>query len=115
RAAPEWHRGNPASARPPFTHCRGCVPLDGRLESGVGAKSCTLCRSGIRLRPARGGPMNRLRFALALMIDSAGLAGGLAQKPPAKPTPKPPAGAAQKAPAGPVLVFETAKGAFEIE
>jgi peptidylprolyl isomerase len=59
--------------------------------------------------------MNRLRFALALMIAAAGIAGVSAQKPPAKPTPKPPAAAAQKAPAGPVLVFETARGAFEIE
>ena len=59
--------------------------------------------------------MNRLRFACGLLIVAFGIAGVSAQKPPAKPTQKPPAGAAQKAPAGPVLVFETAKGTFEVE
>jgi cyclophilin family peptidyl-prolyl cis-trans isomerase len=47
--------------------------------------------------------MNRLRFAIAVVVLALGVA-GLAQ------TPKPGA-----APAGPVVVFETVKGSFEIE
>ena len=47
--------------------------------------------------------MNRLKFAIALVVLTIGLAGAAqAQKPGA-------------APAGPVVVFETVKGTFEIE